>query len=340
MRAANSEPPQRSASRARRALRWMGARLTAFMRQVPPERDGAARVRQRHIYILPTGTGLLFAGVLFITLLGSLNYQNNLGLLFTFLLASVALVSMHLAWFNLLGLEIRTAPGAGVFAGDDAHFTLTLREPGRRPRSDLRIGGAKGRSRPASLAHGAQDSMTLTQATTRRGHVRLGAVPIETRHPLALFRAWCTVASPARVWVYPRPAPSAPPPPLLAAAGAARAAQGERGEGANDYVGPRGYRPGDSPRRLDWKALARERGLVVKQFGGDQAEEIWLDWAQLPASDTETRLSQLCRQVLDAAAARSRFGLRLPGRIIPLDSGAPHRQRCLEALASFEQDPL
>lgn len=309
------------------------------MRRVPVDRDGAARVRQRYIYILPTGTGFLFGAVLFITLLGSLNYQNNLGLFFTFLLASVALVSMHLTWFNLLGLEIRTAPGAGVFAGDDAHFTLTLREPGRRPRSDLRIGGAKGRTRPLMLAECAQDGMALTLTTTRRGRASLGAVPIETRYPLALFRAWCTVDSPASVWVYPRPAPSIPPPPLLAAAGSART-PGERGEGAHDYVGPRGYRPGDSPRRLDWKALARERGLVVKQFGGDQAEEIWLDWAQLPAGDTETRLSQLCRQVLDAAAARSRFGLRLPGRTIALDSGAPQRQRCLEALASFEQDPL
>ena len=334
-------PVARSAST--RPQRWgiarLKARLAAMMRRVPLARDGTARVGQRYIFILPTGTGLVLAVVLLVTLAGSLNYQNNLGLLFTFILASAAVVSMHQTWLNLLGLEVWASAGPGVFAGDEAEFTITLRDPSQRDRTDLRLRGWVGRVHPVALAAGAQDRVTLTVPSERRGRLTLGTVPIETEFPLGLFRAWCLIDSDASIIVFPRPAPVAPLPPPVASAGSARA-QGDRGEGADDFIGPRSYRPGDSPRRLDWKALARERGLVVKQFGGDRAEELWLDWDQVDAADTETRLSRLCRQVLDAAEAHVRFGLRLPGRTLPLDSGDAHRLRCLEALATFGQDPL
>ncbi len=323
-------------TRGRERLR---ARFEAMMRRAPLDPNGTARIKQRYVFILPTGAGVTFALVLFVTLIGSLNYQNNLGLFFTFLLGSISVVSMHLTWLNLLGLEVRASPGPGVFAGEEASFALTLRDPDRRSRADLRVRGAIGRVHPIALARGEQSQVGIRRATSHRGRLALGAVPIETRYPLGLFRAWCLAQTNTLVTVYPRPSASAARPPMSTADSSARA-QGDRGEGANDFVGPRGYRPGDSPRRLDWKAFARERGLVVKQFGGDRAEQLWLDWERVPGTDAETRLSYLCRQVLDAAESQVRFGLRLPGRTIPLDSGEAHRRRCLEALASFDQDPL
>lgn len=327
-----------SGSFTRRIAERLRGRIEALIRRAPVDPDGAARIRQRYVFILPTRTGLTFGLVLFITLVGSLNYQNNLGLFFTFLLGSVAIVSMHLAWLNLLGLEVRASPGGGVFAGEEAQFMITLRDPAQRSRADLRVRGEIGRVHPVAIGRGEQDTIAITRATQQRGFLPLSSVPIETRYPLGLFRAWCFAQAPARVIVYPRPAAAAPLPPL-AAAGSARA-QGVQGEGSDDFIGPRSYKPGDSPRRLDWKALARERGLIVKQFGGDRSEDLWLDWERAPSADTEARLGWLCRQVIDAADADIRFGLRLPGQVIPLDCGEPHRRRCLEALASFGQDSL
>jgi len=63
---------------------------------------------------------------------------------------------------------------------------------------------------------------------------------------------------------------------------------------------------------------------------------LWLDWDSLPHSDTETRLSQLCRWVLDAEAGSCRYGLRLPGQHIPLNRGDAHKHLCLQALALYE----
>jgi hypothetical protein len=94
------------------------ALFAAHVRVCPLSPGGQARVLPRAIYILPTGAGLVFGGILILMLVGSLNYQNNLGLLFTFLATAIVLVSMHHAWFNLLGLAVTARAGPPVFAGD------------------------------------------------------------------------------------------------------------------------------------------------------------------------------------------------------------------------------
>jgi len=74
--------------------------------------------------------------------------------------------------------------------------------------------------------------------------------------------------------------------------------------------------------------------LLIKQFDGGAAEELWLDWELTPpAADTEVRLSLLAGWVIAAERERLRYGLRLPGRTIAPDSGTAHREACLEALA-------
>lgn len=297
-----------------------------------------ARIAARQIYILPTPNGLLYAVSVFVMLIGSLNYQNNLGLLIAFFLTSVGLVAMHHCWYNLLGLEVAVRPGPSMFAGTAAQFEVTLRNVRTGPRYDLRVSGGLDPIKPVFLDAQDQQVVALGQTAPRRGWLRLGQVEIATRHPMHLFRAWCYAETDARCLVYPSPAPTAPPP--TPAAGDARRPAQHGGEGVDDYVGGRAYHAGDSPRRLDWKAFARERGLIVKEFGGDEGLDVWIDWDRAAVADLEDRISRLTRQVLDAAQANLRFGLRLPGIELGLAKGEAHGQRCLRELALFSQDPV
>lgn len=306
--------------------------LEGLARSLPSE-PGNARVGSRYIYILPTGAGVVFGAILLLMLVGSLNYQNNLGLLFTFLTASVVLVAMHHTWFNLLGLAVCARGGTPVFCGEQAVFGIVLSHSARRERPDLEVVRETARGGPQEIEPAGDATVQLRLPATKRGALRLGRIRLETRYPLGLFRAWCYVQTDVATTVYPRPAERSPAPPPAPAY--RHSANGDRGVGTDDFLGLRGYRPGDSPRRLDWKAFGRERGLVVKQFGGDRADQIWLDWDRLPPTDVENRLSLLCRQVLDAVQAQQTFGLRLPGREIAMGHGDGHKHRCLEALASF-----
>lgn len=305
-----------------------------MLRRVPCGADGVARVGRRQVYILPTRAGVLFGSVVLVMLLGSLNYQNNLGLLFGFFLAAVGLVAMHHCWANLLGLEVQARAGPPVFAGAPAPFEVTLRNTRGRPRYDLRIATGIGDVAPRHIPGGDQRTLVIQAPTRRRGMLPLPEVEIETRHPMGLFRAWCIAHTRASALVFPAPARHAPPPAV--AAGDTRKPRGESGEGADDYLGPREYRAGDSMRHLDWKVLARERGLVVKQFGGDRGQEVWIDWGALSAGDPEVRIALLTRQTMDAAEADQRFGLRLPGVEEPLGHGEAHLRRCLTRLALYQ----
>lgn len=313
------------ARRGGRLTRWFGS----LMRRVPLDAQGTATTGSRHIYILPTRAGMSYALLLFVTLLGALNYQNNLGLLFTFVMAGVSFVSMHHAWFNLLNVRVRAQPGAPVFAGQEARFVISLEDARDRERRGLCLRGAECIDLPA----GGIGRLEYRVPTERRGPLPLREILLETRYPLGLFRAWVVVAVDAVGTVYPRPAPAASAPPQLTSID--HNARGDRGTGADDYVGARNYTPGDPLRRIDWKALARERGLVVKQFGGDQAARVWLDWAALPQVDDETRIALLCRQVLDASEQDLVYGLRLPGLSIERGQGDAHKHRCLTTLAEF-----
>ena len=313
-----------------RARGW----LQGMLRRVPLTADGVARVAARQIYILPTRAGLFYGFVTFVMLIGSLNYQNNLGLLFTFFLASVGLVAMHHCWFNLLGLEIRARPGAPVFAGEAALFEITLRNDRLRPRFDLKVLGGLDPAGPVPVEGLDQQAIGLSLHTRRRGLVRLSEIEVCTSHPMGLFRAWCYAKSQASVLVYPKPAARAPEP--MSSAGDEPRPGGAISDGCDDYLGPREYRVGDSPRHLDWKALARGRGLVVKQFAGDQGLEAWVDWDRVQAVDAEGRIGLLARQVLDAGEAKVRFGLRLPGVEVSLDRGDTQVHRCLTELALFD----
>lgn len=305
-----------------------------MLRRVPMGSDGVARVGARQIYILPTAAGVTYGAVMIVMLLGSLNYQNNLGLLFTFFLASVAIIAMHHAWLDLLGLAVQARGGPAVFAGETAAFELSLRAEGRRARYDIHVRKDEAVPPPVFVPANDQRQVTLSVPARRRGALRLGSVTLETRHPMHLFRAWCYIDAEATNLVYPRPADHAPEPSNDA--GEERRPQHQSGEGTEDYLGARSYRPGDSPRHIDWKAFARERGLLVKEYGGDQGRAVVIDWAALRVPDTESRLSLMTRQVLDAGAAGLRFALRLPNGNEPLARGASHVQRCLTRLALFQ----
>ena len=135
----------------------------------------------------------------------------------------------------------------------------------------------------------------------------------------------------------PRLPASGAPGPAAARALASAGEGGEHGRGQEDFAGLRQYHRGDSPRHIAWKVAARDQGLLTKQFAGRADAELWLDWDLLPSGlGVEERLSQLARWVLDAHAAGLSFGLRLPGKTVPMATGEIQREHCLEALALFE----
>lgn len=298
-------------------------------------------LRFNRIYILPTRHGLGFAAAVCVMLLGAINYGNALGYALSFLLISTGLVSMLHAVRNLAGLRLTRLDCAPAFSGDQARFRLNVDNDDRRRRFALLARLPPGKERHPGddpVVHFTLDSddaraVELPAIAGERGWYSPGRVILATRFPFGWFRAWSRSDPGLRCLVYPRPAgkqvlPDCVPDEV--------GEHGKRGRGEDEFAGLRDYQQGDSARRIHWKAVARDQGVPVKIFTGADAGEIVLRWQDVAGADTEARLSQLCRWVLDAHEGDLRYGLSLPGVDIPPDSGDTHRHRCLEALALYD----
>jgi uncharacterized protein (DUF58 family) len=337
-------------SAARPAIRGSGPAARGWLRELAARRlarnptlaralgrggrdQGPVVLNRDKVFILPTSAGVMFALFLLLMLLGSLNYNNNMGLGLTFLLGGVTLVSILHSYRNLAGLTVRPGRVEPVFAGETVQFRVCLANPDPRPRYSLTLHTAEGPPTEVDAPAGATTCAAVRRPTQRRGRLRPGKVNIATRFPLGLFRAWSYVDLDLVCIVYPRPGERRPLPQVPDAQ--TREGSGHAARGADDFLGLRPYRPGDSPRHLHWKALAREQEPQTKQFASPEGVRLWLRWEDLPGMDTEQRIALLTRWVVDADAAGLAYGLVLPDTRLDPQHGPAHRHRCLEALAVF-----
>lgn len=310
----------------------LAARLFPVLSQLLHGRgaeSGSIVLDRRRIYILPTRQGLIFALSLLAMLIGSINYGLSLGYVLTFMLGGVAVVGILHTYKNLRGLRITDAGTLAAFAGEDAVFQLGFEAPG--PRFALSVRWRD--SAPALFDVEAVQRVGVRVPTSRRGRLKPGRFTLSTVYPLGLFRAWSHVEFDHDVVVYPKPSETRAE--FGAAGEPGRTARESTREGSEDFAGLRAWQPGDSPRQVAWKIVARSDVLATKRFSDAEGGEVLLEWDALPGLDIEARLSQLARMALDAEHGGLRYGLRLPGVEIAPGNGAPHRQRCLEALALF-----
>ena len=315
------------AAAAQRLERW-AARWARRRQGVDPL---AVVLKRRRIYILPTAFGATFGTMVFTMLLGSLNYGASLGFALTFLLAGLGLVVMHHCHNNLLGARLKFVGAAPVFARQVAEFRIAVENESATRRYEIELAYERHSSAPVDVPAGGSETTRVAVPTRRRGWATLDRFAVQTRHPGRLFRAWTWVHMDARCLVYPRPAPPGRPLPQSSGTGAT----GRQTHGDSDFTGLRSAVPGDPPQHIAWKAYARSEVLLLKQFAGGDSEPCMLDWDSLPELDGETRLSQLTRWCLDAAAESRPFGLRLPGCTLALGTGEAQLRACLEALALY-----
>ncbi|HKK33538.1 MAG TPA: DUF58 domain-containing protein [Desulfomicrobiaceae bacterium] len=290
---------------------------------------------RKRIFILPTKSGFSFALLLLALLVGSINYNNNLGFLLTFLLAGTGFVSIFHTYVNLRGFEIFRIDTGETFAPDPAVLTVHCRSGSRAFRniqifmthdpfsgSGLRL--EPGKTRIASLVG----------SPSSRGIHPLPRIVVQTSYPLGLFRAWSVLAVRGEYAVFPEPGG--------AVSFFSRETSGDsdqdlgpgRRSGSDDFHGVREYVPGDPVQRIAWKASSKGSTLLTREFVTGSRRHQVLRWEDVQGTDEE-RLSLLCAMVLAAAGRGVPYRLELPGYASDMGTGPGHRRRCLKRLAEF-----
>lgn len=288
------------------------------------------RLRGRRIYILPTRGGLIFFAMLFTLLFGSINHNNNLGFILTFLLGGMSFISIFHTYRNIAGITLLSSRAEPVFAGQQAVFAITLEARGAS-RQGLSLSFSSGRQTTLDLRPKISRTVKVYHQTKSRGLLRPGPLSITTTYPLALFRGRTTIVPDTTCLVYPKPLSG----PIISTRGRdSNDKEGDSGgPGVDDFAGLAGYQRGDPLRHISWKTYSRGQGLYTKKFEGQQGKAVYFDPDSLPGSDLEKKLSRICYMILKAEAIRVPYGLRLGTNVIPPDLGGPHKKKCLRELA-------
>ncbi len=293
----------------------------------------------QHIFVLPSVFGIGFGVVLAITVIGGLNFNNNMALLTAFTVIAITLMTMFLSYRNQVGVAVIGINATPVFAGEVAVFEVLMHNSESRSRYAL---STKWSTAAGPLVTGPGDcrdfaaeetlKLRLEQKTDRRGYMNMEPFVIENRFPFGLFKAWSVIIPEARCLVYPQPAPDSPPLPRTGRGdhGTARKGDGEH------FHGLREYQLGDPIKRVAWRASARHMKLYTREMETPREEACEFNWYLMGQRDTEEKLSILTAWILRAEHHQIPYSLEMPTDALPAGLGEEHRDACLRILALYE----
>lgn len=283
----------------------------------------------------PTRLGVAFLGLILVTLVGCINYALGLGYAVTFLLGGVWVAAAAQATRAGRNLTGRVTPPTSAVAGGTAPFTVRVESRGPELTVLVRLGpGAEGMER---VPAGGRAEVTVPLPTPTRGLLSLTRPAVAALDPLGLWAVWQPLPVPAPLPVSPVLEEGAPPPPPAPGTGEETE---RRGPGPDDFSGLRPYQPGDSPRQVSWRHVARTGALVVRETDAPAGTLLALDWAQTAAlPDPEARLSRLAAWVEEARRTGAPFRLSLPGCALPPSAGEAHAAAARAALAEVQPWP-
>jgi len=321
-----------------------------------------------------TGQGILSLLMVVLVLLAALNTSNNLLFIILATMISAFIVSSIISRNSLKQVSLSYQVPEKIFAGDKVPVKMTLSNTNRVFPS-LSVGiedlGRKkttvlwkkiferNRSHPKKTATDSRNGFQLSayfpvlrpgethseltlQSFPHRGIFRLEGFRVFTRFPFGLFQRNERIAVQGEVLVYPSIKDiSTYFQRLPFLQGLLESIQ--KGQGEN-LLSIRPYMEGDSARVIDWKATAKTRGLMAREFAREEENRICL------ILDTQTHeqrggnyREEFEKAVsLTASIAEHFIGLEAgiefltPYFYIPLGSDRHHLYRILRFLATVE----
>ncbi len=292
--------------------------------------DGTVTLTRDRVYIVPTKAGLIFSLLLLTLLIGSINYEKSLGFVLTFLLTGLGNVLLLSTWRNIAGLELKRSDNFPVFTGEAANFNVQLINQQLLARHSIAISQQGDEQDIVDCAANNTQIIRFTIKTIKRGVLNAGRFRLYTTFPSGLFIAWTWVDLSMSCIVYPEPATDVSLPIFDHGDGGDTDLSGQ---GMENFSQLRKYHQGDNLSRISWKAAAKTGELFSKEFNGSKPATHWINWNEIPARDTEQRLSIMAALIIHAEKHQQHYGIKLPEKQISADTGSKHFHQCLTALA-------
>ncbi|ABS08192.1 MULTISPECIES: DUF58 domain-containing protein [Shewanella] len=310
--------------------RWLARRL-------PPSPE--ITLSHRSIFILPSGFGLVWLGLVLLLYLFGTNYQNNLVIGLSILLLSLFNTCILYSYKNLAGLHLRAMTPPEVYAGETLTFPVLIST--HHSGHNIQLNYPHNRTYTVQNIGTDEQQALVPFEYHQRGQVSPGRLKIESFYPLGLCRAWSHVDLAISHLVFAQPIEA----PLLLEADHTQSEQdplllaGKHVSGIDEFKGLKPHVLGESLKQVAWKQWAQGRGMLSKEFQQPQGDPVWLR-LRPDAKRLETQLSQLSWQINKLTQLEQYFGLHLQTPmgediLIAPSIGHNHRIACHKALALY-----
>jgi len=279
------------------------------------------------IYIVPTVFGGLFVCGLIMGFSYGIYLNRPLLQLLCFLLSIFFMVSMLQSNQNLADIVWTRIKTQATEAGQKTFTEVSVQNESTEAKFSLagkiRVPGRRAVTAPLPLLESKREGKLLFEIQApSRGIYPLPGVSLNSKFPVGLFSVSRQKKFDGEWVVYPE------------AKGDLRLPS-ERFDDGDDFKGHRKHIPGESQKKIDWKAHARGSHGLVKEFESPSLTQEEFSFKQIDSQDTEVIVSQITLWVLKANEQGKSFSIDLPKRTLELGSGDAHFKRALALLAGY-----
>src|SRR5437899_6699790 len=219
--------------------------------------------------------------------------QNNTAVyLLLFALTAVFLVSIPHTLINLAGVTVTLESAQPTFVGQEVSLPLEVMNDSRATRHGIEVAlpGSDGEHPRIDYIPARKAArVTLRFPARQRGEHNVGTLCLTSAYPLGFIRFLKKFASSQTYIVYPKPAGDVRLPSSFVHRRDGRPLT-ELGEG-DDFAGVRDYVSCGSQRHIKWRAVARRKPLMTKQFAAEPEGVVYWDSSALDFANVEERLA-------------------------------------------------
>lgn len=304
------------------------------------------QLNSRNIMIYPTRFGLSYIGFVVLVFLLGTNYQNNIILLFSYLLASLFISVMLHSFYNFSQLRFYSQAKQLGYADEKLYFPIKI--TAEKTHYDINAyftdRTLNSQADKVSQCLKGSEEIKLGYKSSKRGKHYLGRVTVFSEYSLGFFKSKTVLDFGHYAIIYPKAKSliagqyqfyAQPDEPNI------ESYQTTNYVGTDDFSELRSFVRGESRARTAWKQLAKGQGHYSKHYQESQGKLQWLKLKDMPSNDIETQLAYLSFLIGELTAAHQTFGLSLSTELnnvsknITPNVGFEHQQACLTALALY-----
>lgn len=294
-------------------------------------------LNNKSIFIFPTRLGFSYLFVLILLFLLGTNYQNNVIILISYLMASLFITVMMQSFFNFSGLTCSSNQEFNGFANQTLSIPIALNT--NNDKTDLHFSLVDQEEAVIDSINTKLD-VSIPFKMTKRGVFSPGRVKVESEYSLGLFKTWSWLDFGYEIIVFPEPLALKDSIQSHAKMGDYESTAGQSIKGLDDFSDLSTYKEGDPLSRVAWKHFARGQGKLIKNYQENLSDDKWLCIKDMPSNNVETKLRFLSFLILQYSREERRFGLDLGELKLTPETGNAHLLSCLTALSYYPKIPL